>query len=229
MWNLKVNNTTAAPNGSTSRPDPDGNCRPMAGSEGHPEQTKWSESDNLWHLGNSTTSTAYSGIIPIDTIICYYTLIDTASYYVTILLSNNNLRHYIPIDTASFSATIPPNTIISSVIQQEHNSSLYQWEYRAHWYNNPLRHYTSPDTATYYVIILYWYNLILYYPPIDIAIYYVTIFLLIQQTNMLLYFYCYSHPIRYYILLMIQPSIPLIYLLVQQSIINLSRYSQLLR
>ena len=47
MCNLKVNNTTAAPNGSTSRPDPDGNCRPMAGSEGHPEQTNWSESDNL--------------------------------------------------------------------------------------------------------------------------------------------------------------------------------------
>ena len=47
MCNLKVNNTTATPNGSTSRPDPDGNCRPMAGSEGHPEQTNWSESDNL--------------------------------------------------------------------------------------------------------------------------------------------------------------------------------------
>ena len=47
MCNLKVNNTTAAPNGSTSRPDPDGNCRPMAGSERHPEHTNWSESDNL--------------------------------------------------------------------------------------------------------------------------------------------------------------------------------------
>ena len=50
MCNLTVNNTTVVPNGSTSRPDPDGNCRPMAGSEGHPEQTKGSESDNLRYL-----------------------------------------------------------------------------------------------------------------------------------------------------------------------------------
>jgi hypothetical protein len=44
-----------SPNGSTSRPDPDGNCRLMAGSEGHPEQTKGSESDNLrypWYFNN---------------------------------------------------------------------------------------------------------------------------------------------------------------------------------
>ena len=47
MCNLTVNNTTVAPPGSTSRPDPEGYGRLMAGSEGHPEQTKWSEPDNL--------------------------------------------------------------------------------------------------------------------------------------------------------------------------------------
>ena len=49
ICNLMVNNTTVAPNGSTSRTDPDGTCWPMAGSEGHPEQTQCPEPDNLRH------------------------------------------------------------------------------------------------------------------------------------------------------------------------------------
>ena len=60
MRNLKVNNTTAAPNGSTSRLDPDGNCRLMTGSEGHPEQTKSRSLTTPDPFGNSTTNAAYN-------------------------------------------------------------------------------------------------------------------------------------------------------------------------
>ena len=92
-----VNNTTAAPTGSTSRPDPEGNCRPMAGSEVHPEQTKWSEPDNLWDLGISTTSTVttyhvtahttLTWFISLQPILTCYTLSRYNQYYTTMIYS----------------------------------------------------------------------------------------------------------------------------------------------
>ena len=92
-----VNNTTAAPTGSTSRPDPEGYCRLMAGSEGHPEQTKWSEPDNLWHLGISTTSTVMTyhvtanntltWFISLQPILTCYTLSRYNQYYITMIYS----------------------------------------------------------------------------------------------------------------------------------------------
>ena len=194
MWSLKVNNTTVASNGSTSRPDPDGNCRPMAGSERHPEQTKWLESDNLWHFGISTTSTASSDILFLQ--IQQSNLLRYSDWFRK-LLCYYNLCHYIPIDTASNYVPIPYDTttyyapILQSIqqappspfllIQQSHLSIYTDW-YSKLLCQHPttdttiLRYYTPIDTATILLLHLYWYNTLLRYYPA-----------MIQQTTVTIY------------------------------------------
>ena len=157
-----MNNTTAAPNGSTSRPDPDGNCRPMAGSEGHPEQTNWLEYDNLWHLGNSTTSTA---------ILTYSYLIQQALTLPVLLIQQPNLapysdwyskllRYHISTDTASYYMTI----LLSIQLIQQATTWLYSYRYNKLLCSIPLL------IQHYYVSLILWYSKILRYHSYDTTI-----------------------------------------------------------
>ena len=129
-------------------------------------------------------------------LLCYYSPTDTASYHViTILLTT--LGYYSPTDTVSYHVNTPP------LIQQA-TTVLY-----LNWYSKLLCSYNNlnimiPDTAIPTTTIQQWFrklphytilldnNLLRYYTPIDTAIYYVNILLLLQQTITLLYSYWYS-------------------------------------
>ena len=174
MCNLMVNNTTVAPNGSTSRTDPDGTCWPMAGSEGHPEQTQCSELTTSDPFGNPTTSTAYSNSITTTLCNSYTTTNDTAT---AITLPDTMFRYswYSNLYVMTLATAYPPRPTTATTI--------------SYWYNKLLHYHTTIDTARlrydtplcysiiinttgYPVSLLLWYNNpICQYTPIDTASY----------------------------------------------------------
>ena len=151
--------------------------------------SNWSESDNLWHLGNSTTSTAIltysyliqqapklpspwiqqSNLVPYSDwyskLLLYHISTDTASYYMTILLLiQQAIMFYTPIDTTLlryYNSMIQQTITLPFLLIQLTNLLLF-----SDWYNNMLLYYYWYNNLT--LLYFNWYNKLLCpYNPTD--------------------------------------------------------------